>query len=203
MIGRLTGTVTRRAEGRILLDVGGVGFELDVPLSTLATLPGEGAVTTLEVLTVFRSESLSLYGFRETLEKTVFETLLDVSGVGPKLGLAVLSTMSVSELVRAVRDESTTALVKVPGIGKKTAERLLLELRDRLDGLPVTLEDAAPVPVETPRRSAVEDDAIAALVHLGYKGGEAERAVVDANEGSAAPDLGELVREALRRLGSR
>lgn len=199
MIGRLTGVLTRRRMPQIVIDTGGIGFELSVSLGTFEGLPSEGATVSIEVLTVFRSESLQLVGFGTSEEKHLFSLLLGVTGIGPKLALALLSTMSPSELVRVVREERLSALEKVPGIGRKSAQRLVLELKDRLkrwDGPAAAHEHR---PAGAPELTA---DAIAALESLGYRRAEAEAAVGKVATAEGA-DLSALVRSALRALGSR
>lgn len=199
MIGLLRGDIARRSFPTIVVDVGGVGYELDVPLSTFEHLPEEGAPVHLEILTLMRAESLQLFGFATRPEKHVFETLIGVNGVGPRLALSVLGALTVSALATAVEREDASAFERVPGIGKKTARRLVLELRDRLE-----------LPQGAPRGAAAEPptgepeifaDAVTALENLGYRRAEAEQAVRAAAGSSSDGDLAALLRESLRRLG--
>lgn len=161
MIGRLSGTLAAKNPPQILLDVGGVGYELDVPMSTYYNLPATGERIQLQTHLIVREDGHFLYGFATEDERAVFRQLLKVTGIGARIALAILSGLSVSELSQAVARQETGRLVKVPGIGKKTAERLLLELRDRLPkatGTPLSPQ-TAPLP---------GDDILHALLALGY-----------------------------------
>lgn len=197
MIGRLRGTLAEKQPPHLLLDVGGVGYEVEVPMTTLYRLPAQGEVVTLHTHLVVREDAHLLYGFGEKRERELFRELIRLNGVGPKLALALMSSLEVDELVRCVQAQDTAALVKVPGVGKKTAERLLVELKDRFkawENLP------AIAPLVLPNQAAVaasaEADAVSALVALGFKPQEASRAVA-AVEGE---DLSseELIRRALK-----
>lgn len=205
MIGRLSGALARRSWPAILLDVGGVGYEVQVPLSTFETLPPERSAVTLEIVTLMRNDALQLFGFADPLDKRAFEVLLGVSGIGPRLALAILSRMSVPSLADAVERDDPAPFRSVPGIGPKTARRIALELRDRLDGLaldrvPAAAQRAGGADGGIP--PALRADALDALVNLGYKRDEADealrRAVADA---AASDDLAALLRGALKRLG--
>ena len=199
MIGRLRGTLAEKQPPHLLLDVGGVGYEVEVPMTTLYRLPAQGEVVTLHTYLVVREDAHLLYGFGEKRERELFRELIRLNGVGPKLALALMSSLEVDELVRCVQAQDTAALVKVPGVGKKTAERLLVELKDRFkawENLP------AIAPLVLPNQAAVaasaEADAVSALVALGFKPQEASRAVA-AVEGE---DLSseELIRRALKGM---
>lgn len=199
MIGRLRGTLAEKQPPHLLLDVGGVGYEVEVPMTTLYRLPAQGEVVTLHTHLVVREDAHLLYGFGEKRERELFRELIRLNGVGPKLALALMSSLEVDELVRCVQAQDTAALVKVPGVGKKTAERLLVELKDRFkawENLP------AIAPLVLPNQVAVaasaEADAVSALVALGFKPQEASRAVA-AVEGE---DLSseELIRRALKGM---
>ena len=199
MIGRLRGTLAEKQPPHLLLDVGGVGYEVEVPMTTLYRLPAQGEVVTLHTHLVVREDAHLLYGFGEKRERELFRELIRLNGVGPKLALALMSSLEVDELVRCVQAQDTAALVKVPGVGKKTAERLLVELKDRFkawENLP------AIAPLVLPSQAAVaasaEADAVSALVALGFKPQEASRAVA-AVEGE---DLSseELIRRALKGM---
>ena len=196
MIGLLRGQlVTSASDGTVVLDVAGVGYEVLAPLGTLGRLaPDADGRLTVHVHTYLREDSLQLFGFASLDERTAFRTLLTVSKVGPKLALAVLGALSVAELARAVAQGSAAELAKVSGIGKKTAERLVLELRDRLAVAPVELAagDLTPRPPAVSSRAA---QLHAALVKMGFRPSEADRAV--ASVGDRDRPLGELVREAL------
>lgn len=198
MIGSLHGRLSEKQPSRLVVDVQGVGYELQVPLSTFYGLGDVGSDVTLRVHTHVREDALSLFGFATRLELDVFERLIAISGVGPRLALAVLSGIEPPELVRAVRAGDVVRLTKIPGVGKKTAERIVLELRDRLPaGLDVDLdadEDGA-------TDGDLRDDVLSALLNLGYHRPLAERAV-DAAVGSAAATDGfeSVLRQALREL---
>ncbi|MEH3023339.1 MAG: Holliday junction branch migration protein RuvA [Pseudomonas oryzihabitans] len=199
MIGRLRGTLADKQPPHLLLDVGGVGYEVEVPMTTLYRLPAQGEVVTLHTHLVVREDAHLLYGFGEKRERELFRELIRLNGVGPKLALALMSSLEVDELVRCVQAQDTAALVKVPGVGKKTAERLLVELKDRFKAWE-NLPAIAPLvlPNQAPVVASAEADAVSALVALGFKPQEASRAVA-AVEGE---DLSseELIRRALKGM---
>lgn len=178
MIGRLRGVLAWKQPPSLLLDVHGVGYELEASLTTFQTLPEIGAEVTLLTHLAVREDAHALYGFAHTTERELFRHLIRVSGVGPRLALLILSGMSADAFARCVQEGDALALTRLPGIGKKTAERLIIELRDRIGALSVTQPgtvpsgDRAAVPVLKP-----VDDAISALVALGYKLPEASRMV--------------------------
>ncbi len=188
MIGRLTGTLLEKHPPQILVDVHGVGYEVDVPMSTFYNLPAQGEAVTLFTHFSVREDAQQLYGFLTTKEREVFRTLIKISGVGPKLALSVLSGMNVDELAQAVALQETSRLVKVPGVGKKTAERLLLELKGKL-------ADALPSAAGGP--ATVAHDALNALMALGYSDKEALPVLKQLAEGLS---LEESLRQALKRL---
>jgi Holliday junction DNA helicase RuvA len=200
MIGWLRGRVLRKSLPTVIVDVSGVGYELDVPLRTYEDLPPEGETAELEVLTVFRGEELELYGFSSLTERTLFKVLIGISGIGPRLGLSMVSSLTAEELQEAIRTGSTAPLERVPGIGRKTAQRLLVELTDRLPsfGAEQAVGDVAG-PAAT-GASGIEGDALSALVNLGYREVDAREAVRRALAAQEEPELGQVIREALRRL---
>ena len=170
MIGRLTGTLAEKSPPLVLMDVGGVGYEVDVPMSTFCSLPHLGERVTLHAHMVVREDAQLLYGFLTLEERETFRQLIRISGVGPRIALAVLSGMSAQELAQAVSQQQPGRLVKVPGIGKKTAERLLLELKGKL----------APdlgVPAGSVVTSDAQADIVQALVALGYSDKDAAAAI--------------------------
>ena len=171
MIGRITGTLLEKNPPQVLVDVQGVGYEIDVPMSTFYGLPKLGDQVVLVTHMVVREDAQLLYGFGSDAERATFRTLLKVSGVGPKVALAVLSGMSVNDLAEAVATQESGRLVKVPGIGKKTAERLLLELRDKLK------VDVRVAVGGTPAKITSASDILNALIGLGYSEREALMAV--------------------------
>ncbi len=160
MIGRLTGLLAEKSPPQVLIDVGGVGYEVDVPMSSFYNLPALGERTTLLTHFVVREDAQLLFGFLTTAERAAFRQLIKISGVGPRMALGLLSGLSVAELTQAVTQQQTARLVKVPGIGKKTAERLLLELKGKL-GPDLGLPGAAVV-------SDAQADIVQALIALGY-----------------------------------
>ncbi len=202
MIGRISGTLLHKQPPDILVDVGGVGYELQIPMTTLFQLPALGEAVTLHTHFVVRDDAQLLYGFSSERDRALFRELIRVNGVGPKLALTILSGMDADEFVRCVQRDDTAALVSLPGVGKKTAERLLVEMRDRLkDWLhPV---DAAALP-SAPMPGAAPDfaaDAEGALIALGYKPAEASRAVAAVQDDSVDSSE-ELIRRALKSMVS-
>jgi Holliday junction DNA helicase RuvA len=197
MIASLRGTVQLREPGRVVLETGGVGYELFVPLATYHRLPQPGELARLEVRQVVREDSLTLYGFATASEKQAFELLMQVQQVGPKLALAILSVLSAQELVSAIQREDVRLLDAVPGVGPKVAERIVRELRDKTDAItPV----AAPPGAE--EGSTLSEDAVSALVNLGYKPLEARRAVdkVAPTAVASGADLETVIRKSLALL---
>jgi Holliday junction DNA helicase RuvA len=190
MIGRLSGTLLEKNPPQILLDVAGVAYEVDVPMSTFYNLPDTGGKVTLFTHLVVREDAHLLYGFGSEHERRAFRLLTRISGIGAKIALAVLSGLSVAELAQAITLQESGRLTAVPGIGKKTAERILLELKDKL-GADLT----SAVGVHRPRPAS--SDILNALIALGYSDKEAVAAVKDLPEGVAVADG---IRQALKRL---
>lgn len=188
MIGRLAGRLIAKHPPHIVVDVHGVGYELDVPMSTLYQLPATGSDVTLLTHLIVREDAHQLYGFANEGERTLFRQLLKISGVGARTALAVLSGMSVADVKQAVSQQDSGRLIKVPGIGRKTAERLLLELKDKLD-IAVTA-----VPADAGTASS---DVINALLALGYNDKEAQFAVKNLDSGASVT---EGIRQALKLL---
>lgn len=203
MIGRLQGVLAEKQPPHLLIDVNGVGYAVEVPMSTYYQLPSLNEKVTLHIHQVVREDAHLLYGFYEKKERELFRELIRLNGVGPKLALALMSTLSVNEMIETVRQQNTAALIKVPGVGKKTAERLLIELRDRFKAWeggtePVT-SLSAEVTMSSPSTSA-EMDAVSALIALGYKPQEASRAV-SAVKNKDELSSEELIRRALQGKG--
>jgi Holliday junction DNA helicase RuvA len=195
MIGRLTGRLAAKAPDQVLLDVGGVGYLVHIPLSTFYELPDNESPASLWIHTHVREDALALYGFLTERERTLFLLLLGVTGIGPRVALTVLSGIPPSELVEALRTQDVRRLVAVPGVGKKTAERMVLELAEKVASLPGEAPAKAPAAVAA-------DDVVSALVNLGYRRAEAERAV-DATARTGGPkEFGQFLKDALRRLTS-
>jgi Holliday junction DNA helicase RuvA len=191
MIGRLTGRLLEKHPPQILIDVNGVGYEVDVPMSTLYHLPATGEAVTLHTQLIVREDAHLLYGFATQSERETFRRLLKISGVGPKVALAILSGLSVAELAQAVAAQDVKGLTRIPGIGKKTAERLLLELRDKLDA------GAAVGVAARPGTASSRSDVANALLSLGYNDKEADWAVKQLAEGVEVADG---IRQALKLL---
>lgn len=191
MIGRLAGVLLEKNPPQLLLDVQGVAYEVDVPMSTFYNLPNTGDRITLFTHLVVREDAHLLYGFGSDSERRAFRQLLKVNGIGPRIALAVLSGLSVAELAQAVTLQESGRLTKIPGIGKKTAERLLLELKDKLGA---HLTQAVGINRTPPPSS----DILNALVSLGYSDKEAVAAVKELPEGIAVTDG---IKQALKRLG--
>ncbi|MCW5609962.1 MAG: Holliday junction branch migration protein RuvA [Rubrivivax sp.] len=192
MIGRLSGTLADKSPPTVLLDVGGVGYELDVPMSTFYNLPGLGERVVLLTHFVVREDAQLLFGFLTATERATFRELVKVSGVGPRIALAVLSGLSVTELAAAVSRQDGARLTKVPGIGKKTAERLLLELKGKLG------PDLA-LPAGAPAVDAAQADILQALQALGYNEREAQSALKALPAGVGVSDGIKLALKALSR----
>ena len=197
MIARLRGRLLEKAPEQIVVDAGGVGYQLFVSLNSFYRLPNPGVEVDLYVHTHVREDALQLYGFLDAAERALFLLLLQVSTIGPRVALGVLSGMDTPDLEDAIADGDTRRLVAVPGIGKKKAELMILQLREKVRVL--RQSRAAAVTAARPGGDAAE--AVSALVNLGYKQHEAERAVARAEEtGTGA--LADLIREALRRLAT-
>jgi holliday junction DNA helicase RuvA len=197
MIGRLTGVPLEDEDGALVVDVSGVGYELLVPQGTVGRSKREldGRVT-IHVHTHVREDQITLFGFASTSERLAFRTLIAIANVGPKTALSVLSALPATELARAIAAKDVKRLTDVPGIGKKTAERLVLELRDKLPSL--SSEPVAAPPAKGPARASTPRDAIlSALVNMGYRSVEAERAVASLEGRMDGTPMAELVREAL------
>ncbi len=195
MIGRLHGILLRKEPPALLLDVGGVGYEIDAPMSTFYELPSIGQTVTLYTHLVVRDDAHLLYGFSRDTQRQLFRNLLKVNGVGPRVALAILSGLSDQEFIQCLVHEDIARLTKVPGIGRKTAERLIVEMRDRVD-LSMLSTGTATRPLAVPADPVQE--AISALIALGYKPPEASRAVQNiAPEGRSSEDI---IRQALRGM---
>lgn len=197
MIGWLRGTVLETGPGTVLLDVNGVGYRLSVPASTLQKVEGVGEEAAFHVHTHVREDAILLFGFKSRSELRLFERVVGVSGIGPKLALSILSHLSPEAFARAVIHGESAVLTKVPGIGKKTAARIILELKDKLaEGWSEGAPSAGATPAET---ASTLDDAVAALMALGYTQAEAEHAVREVAATSDG-DVSRVITAALQRL---
>jgi holliday junction DNA helicase RuvA len=197
VIAHLRGRILDKQPNRIIVDVSGVGYDVLVPLSTFYGLGDTGGEIALRIHTHVREEALALYGFATALEQLLFERLIGVSGIGPKLALAVLSGIEPAELIRAVERGDVARLTSIPGVGKKTAERIVLELKDRLPRPQLAVVTAGDVTVAAP---ALRDDVLSALINLGYHRPLAEKAVEAAIKAAPDGDFERTLRQALREL---
>lgn len=189
MIAHIRGKLLSKRPNQAIVETGGVGYDLTITVPTFSDLPSTGSEVALHVHTHVREDAIALFGFLRPGEKQLFEKLISVSGIGPKLAITVLSGMAVESMVGAIRSNDVAQLTKIPGIGKKTAERMVLELRDKLESF-AAAPAAAPV-------TAVEEDVISALENLGYQRAIAERAVSAAANGASGASFDELFRKAL------
>ena len=193
MIGSLSGLLVEKAPPRILLEVAGVGYDVEVPMSTLYALPATGGPLRLLIHQVVREDALLLYGFATEPERVLFRHLLKVSGVGPRIALAILSGISLDAFAQLLQAEDVAALTRIPGVGRKTAERVLVELRDRIKPA-----EGGELPAGLPAQGAAAE-ALQALLALGYREAEAERLVAQA--GAAAVTTEQIIRSALQSAG--
>jgi Holliday junction DNA helicase RuvA len=210
MIGRLQGILLEKDEGEVLLDVNGVGYEVEVPASSFYQLPDKGHAVMLYTHFVVREDAQLLYGFIERKDRSLFRLLIKVNGVGPKMALGLLSSMDSGQFVACVARNDVNALVKLPGIGKKTAERLLIEMRDRLKDWELEFGSAGKTAaLNIPRPNDALQEAESALLSLGYKPQEAARVVMTAaaaleNDEAGqkkVPTTEQIIRLALKNLG--
>lgn len=192
MIAHLRGQLVAKHPNQAIVECGGVGYDVVITVPTYSDLPEAGAEVALFIHTHVREDQLALFGFLRNEEKRLFEKLLLVSGIGPKLAVTILSGMSAQDMVGAIRSGDVARLTKIPGIGKKTAERMVLELKDKLEEF-----TAAPPP---PQITPLEDDVVSALVNLGYQRPAAERALAVASRGAGAGSFDRLFRESLAVL---
>ena len=196
MIATLRGKLLEKHPNQAVVEAGGVGYDVLIPVSTFSALPDAGAEVKLRIYTHVREDAFSLFGFLTGEEKMVFEKLISVSGIGPSLGIKVLSGMAVSALIPAIRQGHVDQLVRIPGVGKKTAERIVLELKDKLEGVGPAVE-AAVGQKPAPMLSSVDQDVLSALVNLGCNRAAAESAVRAAKNEGVAGEFEPLFRRAL------
>jgi Holliday junction DNA helicase RuvA len=198
MIFHLRGKLLSKKANQVIIEAGGVGYGVFIPVSSFYELGDIGTDIALHIYTHVREDALALYGFRTGVEKSLFEKLIGVSGVGPKLAVSILSGLETAELVPAIRRGDVATLVHIPGVGRKTAERLVLELKDKLLDLAVT-EPGRPE-VAVPPQGSVEDDVLSALMNLGYMRPAAENALRESRAENANGDFEHLLRSSLRVL---
>lgn len=202
MIGRLRGNIIEKQPPVTLLEVGGVGYEVQMPMSCFYELPEVGQEAIVYTHFVVREDAQLLYGFNTTRERALFREVIKANGVGPKLGLAILSGMTAEQFVDCVEREDISTLVKLPGVGKKTAERLVVEMKDRLKGWSTgdlfSSEQPTRTGISTPSTNATVDEAVSALVALGYKDVQAMKIVKQVSEPNMSSEA--LIRAALRAM---
>ena len=205
MIAHLSGTLLVKQTNTVIIDVGGIGYEVTIPLSTFYDLEDTGSSVQLRIYTHVREDTLQLYGFKTARERELFLRLISVSGIGPKLGITMLSGMSADEIIASIRTNNLARLTGIPGVGKKTAERLVIELRDKIAALssPALEEEfatrggAGGAPAS---EDAMRDDALSALVNLGYQKAPAEKAITAAMQEGGDLSVEVLLRRSLRQL---
>lgn len=197
MISHLRGALLEKNPNTAVVDVHGVGYEVTIPVSAYTSLPAIGAEVALHIHTHVREDALSLFGFISAADKALFEKLISVSGIGPKLAITALSGLASGDLIAAIRTGAVDQLVKIPGVGKKTAERMVLELRDKLDSIGVPAR-AAGLAASQSSFNATEEDTISALMNFGSTRAAAEAAVTKARSGEGGNDFDALFRRALK-----
>lgn len=207
MIGRLKGELIEKHPPHLMIDVSGVGYEVEVSMNTFYRLPETGRQVTLYTHFVVREDAQLLYGFADKEERLLFRTLIKVNGVGPKLALTILSGSSTQEFVRSVHEQDTAALVRLPGVGKKTAERLIVEMKDRLKDLQVAdlgefrLSGGGELPAAVPAVNDAIAEAESALVALGYKPVQASKAIAQAEKAlGTGASCEDLIRQSLKSM---
>jgi len=198
MIAYLKGTVLEKSGGTVIVLAGGVGYEVDVPVSTYTAIPDVGTEVSLRIYTKVSEDAISLYGFLTALEKRAFEKLIGVSGIGPSLAVKILSGIAVENLVACIRSADVASLTRVPGIGKKTAERMIVELKDKMEELPSAPGKAAPRKESS--FTPLEEDVLSALINLGSNAAAAEQAVLKAKGTVSGPNFDELFRKSLELI---
>ncbi len=196
MIAHLRGTILEKHPNEVVVDAAGVGYEVQIPISTYTALPDAGALVSLRIYTHVREDALALFGFVTSEEKLLFERLISVSGIGPKLAITVLSGLPTSDLIGAIRTEDVPRLVRIPGVGKKTAERIVLELKDKLGAVEAAGASTGATPAR-PSLSALEQDVLSALANLGCSRPAAEEAVRKAKDRGAPQEFEGFFRAAL------
>lgn len=197
MIAHLRGRLLTKTPNQAIIECAGVGYEATISVATFTSLPAEGAEAALHIYTHVREDQLALFGFSETQEKRLFEKLLTISGIGPKLAITVLSGIAADRLVTAIRSGDHASLTKIPGIGKKTAERVVLELKDKLDDMAVPVAEGGAA-----HHGPAGDDALSALMNLGYPRPVAQKAIETAlaKDAAAAHDFEALFRAAMAAI---
>jgi len=197
VIAFLRGRLLEKHPNQIIVETGGVGYDVVIPISTFSALPEAGSEVKLRIHTHVREDALSLFGFLTSDEKTIFEKLISVSGIGPTLAIKVLSGMATSDLTAAIRNGHVEQLVRIPGVGKKTAERIVLELKDKLEGVAAMAAAGVPASLAVTALSVIEQDVMSALLNLGCNRASAEAAVRKAKTAGAPAEFEPLFRKSL------
>jgi holliday junction DNA helicase RuvA len=203
MIAHLSGTLLSKQATSVILDVAGVGYEVSIPLSTFYELEDPGSTVQLRIYTHVREDALQLYGFKTARERELFLRLISVSGIGPKLGITLLSGMSAEEMITSIRNNNLAKLTLIPGVGRKTAERLVMELRDKVASLAAGVDEDLGVTAEAvsaPTEDSMRADALSALLNLGYQRNAAEKAVSAALGENDEVSVESILRASLRKL---
>lgn len=202
MIAHLNGRLLSKEPNSVIVDVSGVGYEVNIPLSTFYELENEGSNVQLRIYTHVKEDALQLYGFRTERERTLFVNFISVSGIGPKIGIALLSGMTADELIASIKNNNLARLTLIPGVGRKTAERLIVDLREKMTALAASqAPDEAGTATEAPIRSSEDDvrsQALSGLLNLGYQKSAAEKAI-----DSVLSEDGEVTVESVLRRGLR
>ncbi|HEY0003666.1 MAG TPA: Holliday junction branch migration protein RuvA [Pyrinomonadaceae bacterium] len=204
MIAHLSGKLLAKQATTVIIDVGGIGYEVAIPLSTFYDMEDPGASISLRIYTHVREDALQLFGFRTARERELFQQLISVSGIGPKLGITMLSGMSADEIIASIRTNNLARLTSIPGIGRKTAERLVIELRDKIAALssPALEEEFAPTMTGSAptTEESMRDDALSALLNLGYQKASAEKSITTAMQEGGELSVELILRRSLRTL---
>jgi len=203
MIAHLSGTLLSKQATSVILDVAGVGYEVSIPLSTFYELEDPGSSVQLRIYTHVREDALQLYGFKTARERELFLRLISVSGIGPKLGITLLSGMSAEEMITSIRNNNLAKLTLIPGVGRKTAERLVMELRDKVASLAAGVDEdlgATAEAASAPTEDSMRADALSALLNLGYQRTAAEKAVTAALGENDEVSVESILRASLRKL---
>jgi holliday junction DNA helicase RuvA len=206
MIAHLSGTLHSKHPNLVIVDVSGVGYEVNIPLSTYYDLADTGSNVQLRIYTHVKEDALQLYGFRTTRERELFINFISVSGIGPKLGIALLSNMSADELIQSIKTNNLGRLTSIPGIGRKTAERLVVDLREKMTQLALDHVDETPAQAETFEGTAedsVRSEALSGLLNLGYQKAAAEKAIDAALAEGGDITVESILKRSLRKIGSR
>lgn len=207
MIAHLSGTLLSKQATSVIVDVSGVGYEVNIPLSTFYDLEDTGSPVKLRIYTHVKEDALQLYGFKTARERELFINFISVSGIGPKLGIALLSGMSADELIASIKTNNLARLTLIPGVGKKTAERLIVDLREKMAALSTTQQEeepgAKPVTEEISSEDSVRSQALSGLMNLGYQRSAAEKAIDSALSDGGDISVESVLKRSLRKLGSR